>query len=150
MTSFVWCVNSSPPPRPPPPLPPPPFPPPSDLCHFKDHMLEGCKCSSSTRSIPLGFCCDLSTKKLTTGTKKMSSVYCRVTSNAVNGASAAHRRRLTSILGGASASSAVVSASDLGTGMIQREIQDGVEVKKHIEEPPVLLNLADEHFLLIV
>ena len=36
------------------------------------------------------------------------------------------------------------------TGMIQREIQDGVEVKKHIEEPPVLLNLADEHFLLIV
>ena len=83
ITSWVTCVQYSPPPRPPPPLPPPPSPPPNDVCS-KDNMVAGCKCASQgfghgkpdnpSSTSPL--CCDKATKKTAKGAQIMSWVTC--------------------------------------------------------------------------
>jgi hypothetical protein len=83
ITSFVTCVEYSPPPRPPPPLPPPPRPPPHDVCS-KDNMVAGCKCASQgfghgkpdnpSSTSPL--CCDKATKRTAKGAQITSWVTC--------------------------------------------------------------------------
>jgi len=85
VTSYVTCVNYSPPPRPPPPMPPPLSPPPNDVCSTSN-MVAGCKCGSrgfghglpDNPLVSTGLCCDQATKKTVTGAQITSRVTCVV------------------------------------------------------------------------
>jgi hypothetical protein len=66
ITSWVTCVEYSPPPLPPPPLPPPPSPPPADVCS-KGNFFAGCKKCGITVDVncppeSTGLCCHKATR----------------------------------------------------------------------------------------
>jgi len=66
ITSWVTCVQYSPPPRPPPPMPPPPSPPPADVCST-GKFFAGCKQCGITVGVncppaDTGLCCHKATR----------------------------------------------------------------------------------------
>ena len=80
LTSFVTCVEYSPPPRPPPPMPPPPMPPPADVCS-SGNFFAGCKkCGDSIGvncpPVNTGLCCHKTTRVTVTGARATTTNWC--------------------------------------------------------------------------